>query len=260
MKTLLFAFLFLFLIFGCTPKSQDSATVVLEIESIEDGYPLSEKQEGDVVAHLGYHLSYNENYEQANWVCYILTKQKLDNPKVKRSDRFVSDRNVVTGSATKKDYKRSGFDRGHLAPAADMKWSKQAMKESFFMSNMSPQKPHFNRGIWKELESAVRGWALKNDSIFVVTGPVFSDNMETIGKNGVAVPPYYYKVIFDFSRNGGYKTIAFLLPNQKSEKEIWDYAITVDELEEKMNFDFFSKLPSPEMEKLESKLELEKWK
>jgi endonuclease G len=90
----------------------------------------------------------------------------------KRKDNFRSDPKVKTGSAALSDYKGSGYDRGHLAPAADFKWSATAMSESFYMSNMSPQVPGFNRGIWKNIESTVRNWAVENDEIYIVTGPV----------------------------------------------------------------------------------------
>ena len=103
-----------------------------------------------IVNHLGYSLSYNEKNEQASWVAYELTADQVRGT-VKRKDSFRSDPLIKTGSASLSDYKGSGYDRGHLAPAADMKWSTTAMSESFFMSNMSPQLPGFNRGIWKKL-------------------------------------------------------------------------------------------------------------
>ena len=116
-----------------------------------------------LVTHLGYSLSYNEKHEQANWVFYELTIDEVLGS-IKRKDQFRADPNIKTGSASLSDYKRSGYDRGHLAPAADMKWSSKAMSESFFMSNMSPQTPSFNRGIWKKLENLVRKWAVENKS------------------------------------------------------------------------------------------------
>ena len=110
------------------------------------------------ISHLGYTLSYNEKHEQASWVAYELTAGELRGT-IARTDNFKADASVTTGSASLADYRGSGFDRGHLAPAADMKWSREVMSESFFMSNMSPQEPGFNRGIWKKLEGKVRDWA-----------------------------------------------------------------------------------------------------
>jgi hypothetical protein len=117
--------------------------------------PLPEEQ---IISHTAYLLSYNEEHEQANWVAYMLTSSKLGSG-LERSNRFLEDPLVASGTATNADYAKSGYDRGHLAPAADMSWSMQVMQESFYYSNMSPQLPGFNRGIWKKLEEKVRDWA-----------------------------------------------------------------------------------------------------
>jgi endonuclease G len=174
-----------------------------------------------------------------------------------RSNQFKMDTLVPTGSAKSSDYTKSGYDRGHLCPAADMGFNQKAMFESFMMSNISPQKPDFNRGIWKELETSVRGWAKKEHKIFVVTGPVFKDNKGTIGKDEVLVPGYFYKLILDLT--GEPKIIAFLLPNEKSDRPIKDFAVTTDEVEKITGFDFFSQLPDSIETKLESKVELAGW-
>ncbi|MFZ9657177.1 MAG: DNA/RNA non-specific endonuclease, partial [Crocinitomicaceae bacterium] len=143
-----------------------------------------------ILSHTAYSFSYNEEHEQANWVAYLLTKTHLGSG-VERSDRFMEDPIVSTGTATNADYAKSGYDRGHLAPAADMSWSETVMQESFYYSNMSPQLPGFNRGIWKRLEEQVRTWAEFYDSIYVVTGPVLSPELPKIGPNQVSVPKYY---------------------------------------------------------------------
>ncbi len=121
-----------------------------------------------IIEHSTYILEYNEKYEHAEWVIHLLTQDRVAGS-FERTDNFRPDPKVITGSASLADYKGSGYDRGHLAPAADMKWSENVMSESFFMSNMSPQKPGFNRGIWKSLESIVRTWAIENDEIYIVT-------------------------------------------------------------------------------------------
>ena len=130
---------------------------------------LPQVEEGEVVIrHVGYTLSYNEIHEQANWVAYELTAEEVAG-EVERKDAFRADPEVESGSAALADYRGSGYDRGHLAPVADMKWSAEAMAESFYMSNMSPQKPEFNRGIWKKLEMKVRGWATREEAVLIVT-------------------------------------------------------------------------------------------
>ncbi|MDP4184350.1 MAG: DNA/RNA non-specific endonuclease [Bacteroidota bacterium] len=211
----------------------------------------------EIVKHTGFTLSYNERNEQANWVAYELTKEETV-PVVKRSNKFVPDPDVPTGSATDEDYKNSGYDRGHLAPAADMEWSPKAMAECFYYSNMSPQVPAFNRGIWKKLEERVRAWAIENQDIYVVTGPVLTKGLSTIGPHKVSVPKYYYKVILDY-RAPGIKAIGFLMPNAKSMKPLESYAVSVDSVEKITGIDFFPKLPDAEEKALESTCKPQEW-
>jgi endonuclease G len=202
-------------------------------------------------------LSYNEKYEQANWVYYVLTDSMVIAGGQERSNKFKTDPLVSTGSAKSADYTKSGYDRGHLCPAADMDFSRVAMEESFLMSNVSPQAPEFNRGIWKDLESEVREWAKQKHRLYVVTGPVFSENKGTIGQDRVLVPGYFFKVLFDESSMP--EIIAFVLPNQKSDRPLADFAVSVDELEKLTGFDFFSQLPDEVENKIESKVELAGW-
>lgn len=204
-----------------------------------------------ILVYQGFTLQYNELHEQADWVAYRLDSLELITI-VDRKDRFKSDKNIVTGSASLADYKGSGYDRGHLAPAADMRWNKQAMNESFYMSNMSPQKPAFNRGIWKELEELVRDFASVNSEIYVITGPVLKPGLPVIGENEVSVPEYYYKAILDL-KEPDIKMIAFLLPNEECNEEISKYVITVDSLEAVTGLDFFYQLDDSTEAVFESK-------
>ena len=128
-----------------------------------------------IVEREGYALGYIEKHEQPSWVCYIVTKEELSIRAAKRTNNFRADPSISTGSAHPSDYTRSGFDRGHLAPAADMSFSQQAMSDSFFMSNMSPQRPQFNRGIWGKLEKQIRRFANREGMIVVVTGPILPE-------------------------------------------------------------------------------------
>lgn len=219
-----------------------------------DYLPLPAK---DIVRHSHYTLSYNEKYEQANWVYYSLTDSMLLKPGVKRSNNFREDKKVVSKSAKPSDYTRSGYDRGHLCPAGDMGFDPRAMDESFLMSNMSPQTPEFNRGIWKELEEQVRRWAEQEGQLHVVTGPVFNDPKGWIGKEGVLVPGYFFKIIYDPTDKP--KLIAFVFPNEKSDHPLTDYVIAVDEAERLTGFDFFSQLPDELENILESRIQLAGW-
>jgi len=220
-------------------------------------YPLTLDSIHQIISYSAFDLSYNELNEQADWVIYLLTKLETSG-KIERKDNFQEDKNIKSGSAKPQDYKSSGYDKGHLAPAADMKWSETAMNESFLMSNMSPQTPQFNRGIWKELEEQVRNWAITNDSIIVVTGPVFKEIKGTIGKNKVTIPGYYFKVILDISWPD-YKAIAFLMKNEKSDLKIESFAISIDSLEMYTGINFFYHFDKTKFDKLEKTLELNLW-
>lgn len=215
-------------------------------------------QNEEIINHSGFTLSYNENYEQASWVAYELTADELIK-RVKRSDNFKKDSKVSSGSALPSDYAKSGYDRGHLAPAADLSWSEVTMKESFFMSNMSPQKPGFNRGIWKKLEGYVRQWASDNGSIYVVTGGVLKDIDKYIGTSNVGIPKYYYKVILDYT-GPEKKGIGFILPNQSSSKKLQLSAVSIDKVEALTGIDFFHSLPDNEESLLESQFNVNQWR
>lgn len=215
------------------------------------------KASDDVVKHLGYTLSYNEQHEQANWVAYELTAEETRKA-VERSDDFRPDPRVQSGTATSNDYQGSGYDRGHLAPAADMGWSTQAMRESFYFSNMSPQVPGFNRGIWKKLEEQVRRWATDYQAIYVVTGPVLHDSLPAIGPENVSVPAAYYKVILDYTQPG-LKAIGFIMPNASSTLPLQHYAVSIDSVETVTGIDFFPALPDHEEEALEKTICLRDW-
>ena len=209
-----------------------------------------------VVKHKYYSLSYNEAYEQAEWVAYELKGIKAYHD----YDRpfFVEDEKVKTGSADWRNYKRSGYDKGHLCPAGDMKFSKEAFDETFLTSNISPQKHNFNDGIWNTLEQKVRYWAVKYDGIYVVTGGVLNDNLKTIGEEDVAVPEYFYKVLLDTSRDG-YKMIGFLVPAVDSKKPLYEFVVPVDEIEKMTGIDFYPSLNDKIENSLEKRSDYKLW-
>jgi endonuclease G len=204
----------------------------LELPSLKKGEYL--------IRHSGYSLVYNEPYEQSAWVAYQLTEKETEK-QYDRTDKFIPDPSVSTGSATDADYSGSGYDRGHLAPAADMGWSATTMAESFYFSNMSPQVPGFNRGIWKRLEEQVRSWAIEYDTIYVVTGPVLKGDMGSIGANKVAVPNYYYKVILDM-HSKPHQAIGFVMENASASGDLSNFAVSIDSVERFTGIDFFPSL------------------
>jgi len=201
---------------------------------------------GELVKHSHYQLDYNESHEQPNWVYYVLTQDGVEGS-AERKNNFKRDPKVATGSAEINDYKASGYDRGHLCPAADMRNSQVAMNESFYMSNMSPQHPSFNRGIWKKCETLIRGSVV--DTLYVVTGPVFRDNRGVIGVNKVTIPGYYYKVTYDKRKS---KMVAYVIPNEKTDKSLNSFITTVDNVESLIGIDLFYQLP----DNIENKLEM----
>lgn len=209
-----------------------------------------------VVKHKYYTLSYNEAFEQAEWVAYELKGIKsyhdYDRP------FFIEDEKVKTGSADWRNYKRSGYDKGHLCPAGDMKFSKEAYDETFLTSNISPQKNEFNNGIWNTLEQKVRYWAVKYDGIFVVTGGVLTENLKTIGQEDVAVPEYFYKVLLDTSRSE-YKMIGFLVPAVDSDKPLYEFVVPVDEIEKMTGIDFYPSLNDKIENSLEKSSDYKSW-
>lgn len=209
-------------------------------------YPQPVRQ---LVQHSAYLLDYDEAREQAAWVFYELTREELS-VAYERSDNFRSDPKVRTGSAGPRDYAGSGYDRGHLAPAADLAFSPQAMSESFYMSNMSPQEPGFNRGIWKKLEGQVRAWAYDDGEIYVISGPLYLEPRGTL-PSGIAIPSHYFKVLLDDDPDGQ-RSMAFILPNQKSRASLRSFAVSIDRVEELSGLDFFSSLPDALEESLEA--------
>ncbi|WP_294139980.1 DNA/RNA non-specific endonuclease [uncultured Sanguibacteroides sp.] len=188
---------------------------------------------GIKVKYAFYSLGFDTVHKQADWVYYELKNR--GNKIVSRKNDFRVDPELRLFSATPDDYKHSGYDRGHLCPAADMAFDRKAMSETFYMSNMSPQVPAFNRGIWKQLEELLRKRG-KKELLYVVTGPVFKENKGHIGKNKVTVPGYYYKL---FYAPASQQMIAYLLPNAGSNRPLKDFAVPVDRIETLTGIVFF---------------------
>lgn len=216
------------------------------------------KTDSTYINHHAYSLSYDENTEQAKWVAYKLESSELI-PNNKRTNRFYTDTLVSSFTANNEDYKYSGYDRGHLAPAADMVWNKQAMRESFYYSNISPQLPAFNRGIWKVLEMKVRELAITHGSLYITCGPIFSNSDITIGKNEVVIPTHFYKTLLVYNSEGK-QSIGFIFPHKKCQGDIFDFAVTVDSVEKITGLDLYYKLPNREENEIESEYIISKWK
>lgn len=212
-------------------------------------YLLPTSTTGQLVHHLYYSLSYDEEHEQAEWVAYELKKSHLSNTDLKRP-YFEIDKAVKTGAASWRNYKNSGYDRGHLCPAADRSFSVKAYNETFLTSNISPQNHDFNSGIWNKLEQKVRYWASKYEGVYVVAGGVLNGNLPSIGNEEVSVPNQFYKVVMDFNSERP-KMIAFLMPHRNSDQPIYNFVVSVDSIEQLTGIDFFPNLE----DNLENRLE-----
>jgi endonuclease G, mitochondrial len=262
-KMLIFCFIGLLFI-ECNKKNSDSNKddsnksfyKVMPISDVKFDYlPTSTTRE--IVVHDYYTLSYSEPHEQAEWVAYELKKEHLGRSHFERP-YFIDDPNVVTGSASWKNYKRSGYDKGHLCAAADRGFLEKAYDETFYTSNISPQRHDFNEGIWNRLEQKIRYWAVKYDGIYVVTGGVLTDGLKTIGNEKVSVPKFFYKVLLDNSR-GEYKAIAFLVPHEDSELPLNTFVVSIDKIEKITGIDFFPKLPDAVETKIERSSDYKGW-
>ena len=222
-----------------------------------NAYFLPTSTTGQIIHHDGFSLSYHELHEQAEWVAYELKRSHLSNANFKRP-YFEIDKAVSTGAAHWRNYKNSGYDRGHLCPAADRKYSQYAHDETFLTSNISPQKPDFNAGIWNTLEQKVRYWAGKYNGVFVVTGGILSNDLEGIGEEEVSVPNYFYKILID--RNSGpTKMIAFLIPHNNSTKPLYEFVVSVDDIEKLTGIDFFASLDDDLENRLEASDDYKRW-
>ncbi len=220
---------------------QESKNLELKPQSISHLELPKANPHDQIIKHIAYTLSYNPTYHIANWVAYELTAEETV-PVVKRNNHFVPDPLLTSVSLSNDDYKGSGYDRGHLAPSADMCFSEQTMEESFYLSNMSPQEPSFNRGIWAKLEGQVRQWAIDDNAVYVVTGTVLTKGLPTIGSDRITVPRYFYKVILDYTEPD-IKGIGFIITNEGSKEPMQHYAVTIDSVEKVTGTDFFYQLP-----------------
>ncbi|WP_158839390.1 DNA/RNA non-specific endonuclease [Polaribacter sp. L3A8] len=241
--------------------NSEEENVVIEAGKIPKAttnqYFLPTSTTNQVVHHQNYSLSYSEKHEQAEWVAYELKASDLSSTNYKRP-YFEIDNAVKTKAAHWRNYKKSGYDKGHLCPAADRRFSKAAHDETFLTSNISPQEHQFNAGVWNRLEQKVRYWAKKNDGVFVITGGVLENNLKTIGSESVSVPNQFYKLILDKTK-GKIKMLAFLMPHKESNLPLYKFVVSVDKIEALTGIDFFKELEDSVENKLESSSSYKNW-
>ena len=225
--------------------------VGLEIPSYIEDHP--------VVAKLGYSLSYNTEYVQPDWVAYVLTKEEVEAESVGRSDDFYEELDVIPYSAKLSDYKGSGYDRGHLLSSANRNFAEDFNQSTFSLLNMSPQIHRFNAGLFLRAEKAEREVAVDYEIAYIVTGPIFSDDMTTIGDSEVAVPKEFYKVFLVQGADDEWHAIALILPQEYENGNLNIYAVTVDTVEERTGIDFYPTLDDAIEEIVEAEYDQAYW-
>lgn len=247
----------------------DSLRLLYIMERMEAiGWP---GDEGELVKHSAMALAFDDEHKVAKWVMHMIIKE-VATGRTTRTNDFRVDPKVSTGSAEEIDYFTKevgddgkmkydgyGFDRGHLAASADFRWNQSALSESYYYSNMTPQRPGFNRESWAEVEDFVRGYAIENNvDIFVVTGPVLHDDLPKIKRspNKVSIPEYHYKIAFDPVNE---RAVGFLMPNKLCEGPAESYIKTIDEIEEVTGLDFFPNLDPETAERVEGSIDYKPW-
>jgi endonuclease G len=243
------------LFFVCSSCAQEEDTLSRSASKSAENYtpqPLL----GYTIQHNYFTLSYSSTHRQAEYSYYYLSPESILGGQA-RTDDFRVDPKVKSNPVKSTDYQGSGYDRGHLCPAADMALNLTAMSETFYMSNMSPMAPSFNRGIWSRLEDWVREEALGNSGLYVVTGPILSSSCGSL-KESITVPCAYYKIVF--KEGSQPKMLGFVLSNAGASGSLQAFAVSVDEIEKKTGLDFFPQLENTLEQSLESKVNLTGWR
>ena len=226
--------------------------------------PISKNgQKGITLKRTAYTLSFNQEYNIPNWVAWELNKERLVEKVSRKGYRFNPDPNIdVKEAVVTQDYANSGYDRGHMCPAGDSRWSGQAMTESFYMTNICPQHPNLNGGDWHELEKACRRWALEG-TIYIVCGPILYKNPSyaPIGKeHKIRVPEAFFKVILAGVEEGRPRAIGFIYKNTAGNRPLDSYVNSIDQVERITGMDFFPALPDDIEQRIEKDCNVEEWR
>ncbi|WKC57965.1 DNA/RNA non-specific endonuclease [Borrelia sp. P9F1] len=215
-----------------------------------------------------YSLGYAESARQAEWVAYYLKREMVElaltllkEKKIKRINKFFEDKDIKGINPKLTDYLKSGYDRGHIVSSADMSFSEDAMKDTYFLSNISPQTREFNSGIWLKLEKLVREWTLLKGKVYIISAGILTENKGFIGKNKVLVPKNFYKIVLSLNSDDSYDIVSFIIPNEKaSDLNLRNYVVSVYSIEEKTSIDFFAELDSGVKEVIKMKKDPYRWK
>jgi len=241
-----------------TAEEQAAVKKAKVVRLYEIPAPLKDRPE-QILHRKGYTVSYNNATRNPNWVAWHLTKSHTYGSAKRNDEVFTEDVSVSRPRATDADYYNSRYDRGHMCPAGDNKWDKEAMAQSFLFTNVCPQNHGLNKYEWNDLEMLCRDWAREYGAIDVVCGPVYSssDQQKTIGKNRVWVPDAFFKVVL--CRQGKAKAIGFLYRNEGKKQPMADAVCTVDDVERLTGLDFFPELDDKIENRIEATATLTDW-
>ena len=217
--------------------------------------PKAQDKQYPIISYSGYDVMYNPEYKIPRWVKYELLASETDGEWSRKGLKFTPDPSVSFPQADDSDYRGSGWSRGHMAPAADFKWSSKSMIETFYFTNCCPQDLSLNSGQWQTLEKKVRDWANRYGSVIVYTGPIVLDNVYgTIGYNKVVVPDAFFKAIL-----AGEQSIAFVMYNHNNNENMQKCSLSVDDLEALSGIDFFAELDDDFENRVEATYNLRNW-
>ena len=259
-KKIMFAFALLCVfcrsIAGCSGDNPEPSAAPEHIAGLEKVITAAGLPE-QIVGYEGMLVSFNKDAHVPNWVAWELTADEVAGT-VPRAKDFLVD-NSVEGCALPKDYSYSGYDRGHMAPAGDMKWSAQAMEDSHYLTNICPQDHSINSGRWSTLEKKCRQWAVRDSAIIIICGPVLTDIIpNTIGRSQVSVPERFFKIVLAPYAEPP-RAIGFIMPNHPTPDGLESMATSVDNIEQITGFDFFKCLPYDIENEVESKSNYRLW-
>lgn len=243
--------------FGDKDKDSGQSRVSAQAgELMRVGMPASTKSR--MIDYEGFAMSFNDDMRQPNWVAWELTRDESRATDYSRNDADFAPDPDVSASAQLEDYRGSGYDRGHMCPAGDMRWSRQGMRDCFLLTNMSPQKGELNSGAWKTLEEKCREWAVRDSAIIIICGPVLTDRLTRSIGSGIPVPERYFKVILAPYADP-VRGIGFIMPNGRVNGGMQAAAVSIDEVEAITGFDFFSSLPDNVEDRVEAECNFPRW-
>ena len=244
-----------------TASRQNSTATDANLTGYELPLAKDKKNKSLIIKHKGFTLSFNCQTLCPDWVAWCLTKEEATTKKVERTNYFQADTQVPSNCRVEYyDYSKSGYDRGHMVPAADMRWDKQAMEDCFLMSNMCPQHHDLNEGDWNSLEMACRRWAKAEGAIYIACGPIFEEDRQPdrIGRKRIAVPDHFFKVVMTLTP-GNERAIGFIFQNTTGVQFMKDCAVSVDEVEKITGYDFFASVPRELQERIEAQADFKEW-